>query len=153
MSFIASPEIVTALALAGRLSFNPLTDTLIGADGKPFRLEPPAPAPEVPASGFARGDARLRRAAADGSSVDAARSNPAQRAAAALAPWPAWDGKDLAGMPILVKTRGKTTTDHISPAGPWLALSRPPRAVQRQLSSVRSTRSPGSRQDAPCLAE
>ncbi len=63
MNFIASPEIVTAFALAGRLSFNPLTDTLVGADGKPFRLEPPQPAPEVPASDFVRGRHRLRRAA------------------------------------------------------------------------------------------
>ena len=61
MNFIASPEIVTAFALAGRLSFNPLTDTLIGADGKPFRLEPPKPAPEVPAQDFDRGDAPTSR--------------------------------------------------------------------------------------------
>ncbi len=69
MNFIASPEIVTAFALAGRLSFNPLTDSLVGADGKPFRLDPPGPAPEVPASGFARGGTVYVPPPADGRSV------------------------------------------------------------------------------------
>ena len=74
MNFIGSPEIVTAMALAGRLSFNPLTDTLIGADGKPFRFEPPKPAPEVPAHGFDRGHATYIAPPEDGSGIAARRS-------------------------------------------------------------------------------
>ena len=120
MNFIASPEIVTAFALAGRLSFNPLTDSLVGADGKPFRLNPPAPAPEVPARGFAQGRGIYVQPPADGRSV-ALRVNPRSERIQLMEPWPAWDGRDFAGMPVLVKTRGKTTTDHISPAGRWLA--------------------------------
>ena len=120
MNFIASPEIVTAFALAGRLSFNPLTDSLVGADGKPFRLDPPRPAPEVPANGFTRGRGVYVQPPADGRSV-ALRVNPRSERIQLMEPWPEWDGRDFAGMPILVKTRGKTTTDHISPAGRWLA--------------------------------
>jgi aconitate hydratase len=120
MNFIASPEIVTAFALAGRLSFNPLTDLLAGADGKPFRLDPPAAAPEVPASGFARGSTVYVPPPQDGRSV-VLRVNPLSERIQLMEPWPAWDGRDFGGMPILVKTRGKTTTDHISPAGRWLA--------------------------------
>jgi aconitate hydratase len=120
MNFIASPEIVTAFALAGRLSFNPLTDSLVGADGKPFRLDPPRPAPEVPANGFTRGRGVYVQPPADGRSV-ALRVNPRSERIQLMEPWPAWDGRDFAGMPVLVKTRGKTTTDHISPAGRWLA--------------------------------
>ncbi|MPZ45341.1 MAG: aconitate hydratase [Betaproteobacteria bacterium] len=120
MNFIASPEIVTALALAGRLSFNPLVDALAGADG-PFRLTPPEPAPEVPPQGFARTRAACIAPPADGSSV-VLRIDPASERIQALQPWPAWDGGDFLAMPVLVKARGKTTTDHISPAGPWLRL-------------------------------
>jgi aconitate hydratase len=120
MNFIASPEIVTAFALAGRLSFNPLTDSLVGADGKPFRLDPPRPAPEVPASGFARGGTVYVPPPSDGRSVTL-RVNPHSERIQLMEPWPGWDGRDFAGMPVLVKTSGKTTTDHISPAGRWLA--------------------------------
>jgi aconitate hydratase len=119
LHFIASPEIVVALALAGRLSFNPLTDTLTGNDGTPFRLDPPAAAPEVPALGFEAGRASYVSPPADGSDVILPfdpRSERLQR----LEPWPAWDGEDLLDLPVLAKTRGKTTTDQISPAGPWL---------------------------------
>jgi aconitate hydratase len=120
MNFIASPEIVTAFALAGRLSFNPLTDSIVGADGKPFRLDPPAVAPEVPASGFAQSRVVYVPPPADGRNV-VLRVNPRSERIQLMEPWPAWDGRDFAGMPILVKTKGKTTTDHISPAGRWLA--------------------------------
>src|SRR5271154_1243647 len=120
MNFIASPEIVTAFALAGRLSFNPLIDSLVGADGKLFRLDPPAAAPEVPASGFAKGGTVYVPPPQDGRSVTL-RVNPHSERIQLMEPWPEWDGRDFAGMPILVKTRGKTTTDHISPAGRWLA--------------------------------
>ncbi|MEK7835820.1 MAG: aconitase family protein, partial [Pseudomonadota bacterium] len=119
MNFIASPEIVTALALAGRLSFNPLTDTLTGADGEPFRLDPPRVAPEVPARNFDRGHATYIAPPADGSRVEL-KVNPDSTRIQLMQPWPAWDGGDFTDMPVLMKTKGKTTTDHISPAGPWL---------------------------------
>jgi aconitate hydratase len=119
MNFIASPEIVTALAIAGRLSFNPMTDTLTGADGKPFKLAPPKVAPEVPPRDFDRGQARYVAPPADGSHVTLA-VDPNSERIELMQPWPAWDGRDFTGMPVLIKTKGKTTTDHISPAGPWL---------------------------------
>ena len=119
MNFIGSPEIVTAMALAGRLSFNPLTDTLTGADGRPFRLEPPKVAPEVPAKNFARGEATYIAPPRDGSRVEL-KVRPDSERLQLMQPWPAWDGRDLLDMPVLLKTKGKTTTDHISPAGPWL---------------------------------
>lgn len=119
MNFIASPEIVTAMALAGKLSFNPLTDTLTGGDGRPFKLNPPQRAPEVPAKNFDRGHANYIAPPADGSGVKLSVDPKSQRLQL-MQPWPAWDGKDYLDMPVLLKTRGKTTTDHISPAGPWL---------------------------------
>jgi aconitate hydratase len=120
MSFIASPELVTAFALAGRLSFNPLTDSLVGADGTLFRLEPPAPAPDVPDASFERGDATYVPPPAR-SDIEL-RIDPRSTRLHRLEPWPAWDGRDFVELPILIKTRGKTTTDQISPAGPWLRL-------------------------------
>jgi aconitate hydratase len=119
MNFIGSPEIVTAMALAGRLSFNPLTDTLTGADGQPFRLEPPKVAPEVPAKNFDHGQATYIAPPRDGSRVEL-KVDPKSERIQLMQPWPAWDGKDFTDMPVLIKTQGKTTTDHISPAGPWL---------------------------------
>jgi len=119
MNFIASPEIVTALALAGRLSFNPLTDELTGADGEPFRLDPPRVAPEVPAKNFDQGHATYVAPPSDGSRVEL-KVNPDSTRIQLMQPWTAWDGKDFTDMPVLMKTKGKTTTDHISPAGPWL---------------------------------
>ncbi len=119
MNFIASPEIVTALALAGTLAFNPLTDTLVGADGQPFPLQPPKPAPEVPAGAFESGVALYVAPPDDGKGVEVA-VDPTSDRIQILEPWPAWDGHDLLDLPVLMKTSGKTTTDHISPAGPWL---------------------------------
>jgi aconitate hydratase len=119
MNFIGSPEIVTAMALAGKLSFNPLSDTLTGSDGKPFKLQPPKPAPEVPANNFARGRSAYIAPPEDGSSIELAVSPNSERIQL-MEPWPAWDGEDFRDMPVLMKTKGKTTTDHISPAGPWL---------------------------------
>jgi aconitate hydratase len=119
MSFIASPEIVTAFAIAGRLSFNPLTDTLVGQDGAPFRLDPPRPAPEVPARGYCgRGDAYVPPPA-DGGGVSLV-VRPDSERIQLLHRWPAWDGRDFLDLPVLVKTRGRTTTDQIAPAGRWL---------------------------------
>ena len=121
MNFIASPEIVTALALAGRLSFDPRCDTLTGADGRPFRLAPPKPAPEVPSAGFA--DSRGHYVAPPNCGLAIPlKIDPGSTRLQVLEPWPAWDGTDFLDMPVLVKTAGKTTTDQISPAGPWLAL-------------------------------
>jgi aconitate hydratase len=119
MNFIASPEIVTALALAGRLSFNPLTDELTGGDGQRFRLTPPRPAPEVPAQFFARGRTVYVPPPEDGRAVGV-KVDPDSERLQMMEPWLAWDGKDFVDLPVLLKTRGKTTTDHISPAGPWL---------------------------------
>ncbi len=119
MNFIGSPEIITAYALAGRLSFNPLTDQLVGADGRRFKLKPPEQAPEVPESNFDPGHSAYFPPPEDGSSIEI-RIDPNSERLQAMEPWPAWDGRDFVDMPVLMKTKGKTTTDHISPAGPWL---------------------------------
>jgi aconitate hydratase len=119
MNFIASPELVTVFALAGRLSFNPLTDALAGGDGRPFRFEAPKPAPEVPANNFARGRASYLPPGEDGRDIEL-KIDPNSERLQRLAPWPAWDGGDFLDLPVLLKSKGKTTTDHISPAGPWL---------------------------------
>ena len=118
-AFIASPELAVALALAGRLSFDPRTDELPDAQGRPWRLAPPGPAPEVPASGFAgAGDGFLPPPAqrADLSLVVDPKSDRLQ----VLTPFAPWDGRDFVAVPLLIKIRGKCTTDQISPAGPWL---------------------------------
>ncbi|HUA33033.1 MAG TPA: aconitate hydratase [Candidatus Binataceae bacterium] len=119
MNFIASPEIATAFAIAGRLSFNPLTDLLTAPDGTTFRLQPPASAPEVPAAGFERGQADYVAPPMDGSATKLI-VDPHSERLQLMEPWPAWDGRDFVDMPVLLKAVGKTTTDHISPAGPWL---------------------------------
>ena len=119
MNLIGSPEIVTALALAGRLSFNPLTDTLQGADGAEFRLAAPQAAPEVPAADFEEGRSFYQAPPDDGDGIELTVSPDSERLQL-LEPWPAWDGQDFTDMPVLVKTKGKTTTDSISPAGVWL---------------------------------
>jgi aconitate hydratase A / 2-methylisocitrate dehydratase len=120
--FIASPEIALALALAGRLSFDPRRDPLIGADGQPFLLAPPSDAPDVPAAGLAAAAAGAPghiAPPADGRGIPLA-FRPGSERLAPLPRWPAWDGRDLLDLPVLARTRGKTTTDHIAPAGPWL---------------------------------
>ena len=119
MNFIASPELAVAMGLGGSLSFNPLTDTLTGADGKEFMLQAPKPAPEVPANGFDSGQATYIAPPEDGSDVNV-NVNPDSTRLQILDPWPAWDGQDFTDMPVLVKASGKCTTDHISPAGAWL---------------------------------
>ena len=118
LSFITSPDIVIALALAGTLEFNPLADTLTAPDGSKVRLTPPE-AEELPRDGFVRGTAGLEEPAADADSVRIEIPQNSERLQL-LGPFVAWDGKDFIDLPILVKTKGKTTTDHISPAGPWL---------------------------------
>ena len=119
MNLIGSPEIVTALALAGRLSFNPLTDTLTAADGTEFMLAPPQEAPEVPPDDFASGTSSYEAPPADGSAIELT-VDPNSERIELLQPWEPWDGADLIDMPVLLKAQGKTTTDSISPAGVWL---------------------------------
>ena len=119
MNFIASPEIVTAFALAGRLSFNPLTDTLTAADGSEFKLDPPGEAPEVPMDGFTGQGFGYEPPAESGNSIAVA-VDPASTRLQLLSPFPRWDGNDFERLQVLVKAKGKCTTDHISPAGPWL---------------------------------
>jgi aconitate hydratase len=118
LSFLSSPEIVTAMAFAGDLNFNPITGTLQAADGTKIHFEPPH-GEELPAKGFAKGEEGFIAPANDGDklTVDIP---PTSERLQILKPFPAWDGKDFAKLPILLKAKGKCTTDHISPAGPWL---------------------------------
>lgn len=118
MAFIGSPEIVTAYALSGSLSFNPLTDPLQDAEGKSFKLQPPT-GDELPKQGFASRDSGLQRPASDPDTVQVI-VDPKSERLALLEPFAPWDGKDINEVPVLVKALGKCTTDHISPAGPWL---------------------------------
>jgi aconitate hydratase len=117
-SFITSPEMVVAMALAGRLSFDPLRDTIPGPDGEPVKLEPPT-GDELPAKGFESGISGYQPPADDPESVAVAIDPESQRLQK-LEPFAPWDGKDFLRMAILVQAAGKCTTDHISPAGPWL---------------------------------
>ncbi|MCH8185213.1 MAG: aconitate hydratase [Chloroflexi bacterium] len=121
MNFIASPELVVAMSLGGRLSFNPLTDTLTGGDGTPFRLSPPKQAPDVPPDGFSHGDSAYVAPPEDGSDIQIV-VDPDSGRLQLMEPFAPWDGNDYLDMPVLMKVQGKCTTDHISPAGPWLAL-------------------------------
>ncbi|MBI2899602.1 MAG: aconitate hydratase [Planctomycetes bacterium] len=117
LSFIASPEIVMAFALAGRLGFNPLADALPGG----VKLRPPQPADEVPRAGFVMPREGYVAPAEDGSQVEIVVPPDSSRLQL-LRPFEPWDGKDFARCPLLLKAKGKCTTDHISPAGKWLAF-------------------------------
>lgn len=117
-AFIASPEIVTALAIAGRLSFNPLTDTLKDKNGNDVLLKPPFGA-ELPSKGFDKGESGFEAPQKDGSKVEI-EVNPKSERLQLLMPFNKWDGEDYQGLRVLMKAKGKCTTDHISPAGPWL---------------------------------
>ena len=121
LAFIGSPETVVAYALSGKLSFNPLEDTLPAGDGGVFKLTPPKSVPDVPEQGFVRDEAGYLPPAVDGDAVEIVIDPDSQRIAP-LEPFPAWDGQDFTELPVLFKASGKCTTDHISPAGPWLAL-------------------------------
>jgi aconitate hydratase len=118
LAFIASPEVVIALAFGGRLSFNPLSDTLRGADGASFTLRAPS-APELPSAGFAGGLGRFVAPPGDPKGIEVA-VDPASQRLQLLERFAPWDGRDLEDLLILCVAQGKTTTDHISPAGPWL---------------------------------
>jgi aconitate hydratase len=117
-AFVASPEIVTALAIAGTLAFNPLTDTLTNEDGQQVKLDAPN-GDELPPKGFAVEDAGYQAPAADGSGVKVL-VEPSSKRLQLLDPFAAWEGTDLKGLKLLIKAKGKCTTDHISMAGPWL---------------------------------
>ena len=117
LAFIGSPELVVATAFAGTIDFDPRTDT-IERDGGEFRFTPPS-GDELPQAGFDSGESGYIAPPADGSNVEVIivpESNRLER----LTPFPRWDGRDLTGLTLLLKTQGKTTTDHISPAGAWL---------------------------------
>lgn len=117
-AFIGSPEIVTALAFAGKLSFNPLTDTLESKDGKSITLTAPE-SEELPAKGFIAEDLGYIEPSKDGSSVQVVVKEDSDRLQL-LEPFKAWDGNDYKELRVLLKAKGKCTTDHISPAGIWL---------------------------------
>lgn len=118
LAFVASPELVTALAIAGDLTFNPITDTLTNEKGEQVKLDEPT-GQELPQRGFAVEDAGYQAPAADGSAVQVA-VDPASKRLQLLDPFAAWEGSDLKGLKLLIKAKGKCTTDHISMAGPWL---------------------------------
>ena len=117
-AFVASPEIVTAFAIAGDLTFNPLTDTLTNESGQQVKLDEPQGI-EMPIKGFAVEDAGYLAPAIDGSTVEV-KVSPTSDRLQLLDPFKAWEGTDILGLKLLIKAKGKCTTDHISMAGPWL---------------------------------
>ncbi len=118
LAFVASPEITTALAIAGSLSFNPMTDVLINDKGEKVKLDPPT-GEELPPKGFIKDENGFLPPAKDGSSVEV-KVNPQSDRLQLLKSFEPWDGKDYVDLPVLLKAKGKCTTDHISMAGPWL---------------------------------
>lgn len=117
-AFVASPDLVTAMVFAGSMTFNPLTDSLKGADGKEFKFSDPS-GKELPPSGYDAGENTFQAPPEDRSSVQVA-IDPSSDRLQFLEPFKAWDGKDPKDMPVLIKAKGKCTTDHISAGGPWL---------------------------------
>lgn len=117
-AFVGSPEIVTAMAIAGDLNFNPLTDTLLNNKGEMVKLDPPT-GYELPPLGFSVKDAGYQQPAEDGTHVTV-KVSPDSKRLQLLAPFEPWEGKDLKELKLLIKAKGKCTTDHISMAGPWL---------------------------------
>ncbi len=117
-AFVGSPEIVTAMAIAGDLNFNPLTDTLTNANGDQVKLDPPTGS-ELPPKGFSVEDPGYQAPATDGSNVQV-KVSPDSKRLQLLEPFSKWEGADLKGLKLLIKAKGKCTTDHISMAGPWL---------------------------------
>ncbi len=118
LSFLSSPEMVTVMAFSGTLDFNPLSDSLMAADGTKIQFEPPV-GEELPANGFASGDEGFIPPAENGEGVSVIVPEDSERLQL-LAPFPVWDGNDFEQLIVLLKVEGKCTTDHISPAGPWL---------------------------------
>jgi aconitate hydratase len=118
LSFIGSPETVVGMALTGRLDVDFVHDPVAGPDGAEVRLEPPV-GDELPSKGFDPGESGFVAPAADPGAVDVV-VKPGSERLELLEPFPAWEGTDLTGLRVLLKAQGKCTTDHISPAGPWL---------------------------------
>ena len=117
-AFVASPEIATAFAIAGDLCFNPMTDTLLNDKGEQVKLDAPT-GDKLPVKGFTVDDNGYVAPSADGCNIEVI-IDPKSERLQRLQPFAPWDGKDLLDMPLLIKTKGKCTTDHISMAGPWL---------------------------------
>lgn len=117
-AFVTSPEIVAALSIAGDLCFNPMTDTLVNSEGEKVKLEEPK-GYELPPLGYELKESGFLAPIADGSDIEISIAKDSQRLQE-LAPFAAWDGKDIIEQPLLIKVKGKCTTDHISMAGPWL---------------------------------
>jgi len=117
-AFVTSPEMVAAIAISGDLGFNPLVDTLTNKDGEQIKLDPPT-GDELPEKGFAVDDPGYQAPAEDGSKVEVD-VDPNSDRLQLLEPFAAWEGTDLKGLKLLIKAKGKCTTDHISMAGPWL---------------------------------
>ncbi|KAF9237196.1 hypothetical protein BU15DRAFT_88841 [Melanogaster broomeanus] len=117
-AFVASPDVVTAMAFAGDLTFNPVTDTLTGSDGKPFKFSDPS-GNELPPLGYDPGQNTFQPPPADRASVAVA-VDPKSDRLQLLQPFKPWDGKTPTDLPVLIKVKGKCTTDHISAGGPWL---------------------------------
>lgn len=117
-AFVGSPELVTAIAISGNLTFNPMKDTLTNENGEEVKLDPPT-GEELPSKGFEVEDPGYQAPAEDGSQVDV-KVAPDSKRLQLLTPFEPWDGKNLTGMKLLIKAKGKCTTDHISMAGPWL---------------------------------
>jgi aconitate hydratase len=118
LAFVASPELTTALAIAGSLSFNPITDELVNEKGEKVKLDPPK-GEELPPRGFNKGEDGFVPPAKDGSNVEV-KVDPKSERLQLLKPFAPWDGKDYTDLVVLLKAKGKCTTDHISMAGPWL---------------------------------
>jgi len=118
MAFIGSPEMITALAISGKLTFNPLTETLINENGEAVQLKPPVGA-ELPSNGFVHDESGFEAPAANSEAI-AVEVDPESERLQLLSTFVPWDGQDYEDLPILLKAKGKCTTDHISPAGPWL---------------------------------
>ena len=117
-AFVASPEIVTAMTIAGRLTFNPLKDTLVNRKGEEVMLDPPEGI-DLPSKGFEVKDPGYLNPPLNGEHIEI-RINPESERLQMLTPFEPWDGNDLTGLKLLIKVKGKCTTDHISMAGPWL---------------------------------
>ncbi|MEE9449266.1 MAG: aconitate hydratase [Ignavibacteriaceae bacterium] len=118
LAFVAGPELTTALVIAGRLSFNPITDELENENGEKVKLDPPT-GEELPPKGFDEGSSGFIAPAEDGAGVDVI-INPESERLQLLESFKPWDGNDYEDLPVLLKAKGKCTTDHISMAGPWL---------------------------------
>ena len=118
MAFVASPEMVAAIALSGKLDFNPITDTLVNKNGEAIKLDEPT-GMELPPKGFDVDDNGFQAPAEDGSGIEV-KVSPTSDRLQLLTPFAKWDGKNIEGAPLLIKAFGKCTTDHISMAGPWL---------------------------------